>query len=140
MTQKILIDEKDRHWLERYQWKWSTHGWTVSTRETTLFLHRELLGLRRDMTRIVVFINGDRSDCRRSNLRIISMGQFVRSQNPNSRGYSVKKGRSKPYEARISHDGKRYFLGSYDNAKEASDAYQEAVWRIEHGLPPKNYP
>lgn len=137
----LRIDEADRSILERYSWKWAKgRRWTASTRKKTISLAREILGVSDDQSVVVVFKNGDRSDCRRNNLQVVTMGRHVRSAQARHKaikGYSYKAGRSSPWEARISHEGKIYFLGTFASEGEADQAYQQAIWRIENGLRPR---
>jgi hypothetical protein len=131
-----LVDEIDKHILEKYLWKKTENGWAHSTRNTTIYLHREILGITGDRRFMVEFINGDRFDCQRTNIRAIPMGVFTRNHQREVKGYSYREGRNNPWEATISHKGRKFFLGSYCDESSACEAYQRAVYRIQQGLEP----
>lgn len=80
---------------------------------------------------IVDHINGNRIDCRRENLRItdfVGSNQNKRVCNPSGfRGVtkSTNKGSTR-WWARVTHKGKRVFVGSFDTPEAADRAAREA--------------
>lgn len=99
-------------------------------------MHRIILGrkLGRELTpdEIVDHVNGNGLDNRRENLRLATLSQnasnrSIASNNTSGyRGVSYHKGRGK-YQAYISKDGKRRYLGLYDTPEEARDAFLTAA-------------
>jgi HNH endonuclease len=80
-------------------------------------------------------INGDRSDNRISNLRIVTRSQNNTNRGPSSRnklgvkGVSLSRGK---YRVMIKAGDKHHFIGRFDTIDEASAAYKEASVRL-HG-------
>jgi hypothetical protein len=81
-------------------------------------------------SREIDHISRDRLDNRIFNLRLATRSENninakVRSDNTTGyKGVYYIKGRKKPYWAHVRKDGKRYGLGMYKTAKEASVAYK----------------
>lgn len=78
---RVLLDEADYEWANRYRWHLLKNGYAVrnhwlgrtpegKSRNAVIYLHRELLGLAKGDGTFVDHINGDRLDNRRANLRI----------------------------------------------------------------------
>jgi hypothetical protein len=83
-------------------------------------------------------INGDRADNRIANLRDVTRPvnmQNLRVPVPSkvAPGVYHSPGRSKPYRARISVNGRKIDLGYYDSQEAASAAYSEAKHRFHPG-------
>ena len=83
----------------------------------------------------IIHRNGNLSDDRPENLLAATMSQKAWNKGPH-RGRELPKGvhvrpekqkRGKPYSARIMKDGKRYYLGSFETAEEAAEAYDGAA-------------
>ncbi len=79
-----------------------------------------------DLPKELDHINGIRNDNRICNLRIAT--RSLNNANRKKRGHSsLPKGieplPSGRYSARIQYEGKRHYIGSYDTAEEAHDAY-----------------
>lgn len=81
------------------------------------------------MTKVVDHINGNVSDNRVENLRVVSI-----RENANNRHHSKSSKfvgvnwhkRSKKWQSKIKYQGKQYTLGMFDDEKEAALAYQSA--------------
>lgn len=72
-------------------------------------------------------INRSRLDNRLSNLRLVSgceNSQNTGKQINNTSGYKGVTRRKNRYEANIYHAGKLHYLGSYETAEDASNAYE----------------
>ena len=156
---ELLFDEKDRELIESMTWCVNSHGYAVTHARVGritfhLLLHRILLSPPMDME--VDHINGDRLDCRRSNMRIVTHRHNRQNQGPNKgvkrpnrsgyRGVSWVKDRGS-WLAQSAVNGKPVNLGRYDTREEAAQvvhAYllQHAPGYVpERGLanePPKN--
>lgn len=92
-----------------------------------IYMHRLLCGATGDCE--VDHINGDRLDNRKQNLRIVSRSENLLNRRvPSSistTGYiGVERHRDK-FAARIRIKGKRIFIGNFNTAEEASEAYQK---------------
>ncbi|MDQ3557472.1 MAG: AP2/ERF family transcription factor [Gemmatimonadota bacterium] len=126
----VTVDEPDfwRFWKERL---FTSSGFVCYRDKESRVrrLHREILEVRDH--RIVIHIDGDQRNCRRSNLLIQDRGIFGRARP--SRGASKYKGVS-PYrgkwQATIRVEGKLRWLGSFETAEAAARAYDDAV--LEH--------
>jgi hypothetical protein len=105
----------------------------------TYRLHREILGVRD--RRVVIYLDGNPRNCTRVNLAIRDRGMYGR-QRP-SRGASGYKGVS-PYRGRwqatIRVDGRLKWLGTFDDAVEAAEAYDDAVIRYRGRVGVLNFP
>jgi len=95
----------------------------------TIFMHRLLTDTPEDM--VADHINGDGLDNRLSNLRVVTVAQNnlnSRVRNDSQSGikgayYDKRKG---TYYSRIKVDGKNIYLGTFNNAEEAAQAYAES--------------
>jgi hypothetical protein len=137
----VLIDDEDYDKIKGYPW-WAITNAKHNHPEQVYFsydagtqgrplLHRYVLGLKPRDGKIVDHINGNTLDCRKRNLRIVTISQnnWNSHRNLNSstgyKGVDYHKAERK-YRARICFNGKRISLGSYKTAKEAHTAYCEA--------------
>lgn len=137
-----IVDGSDYEYLN--QWKWHSMKGYAARKDYSLgksnpvyiYMHRLLANTPEGM--ITDHINGDKLDNRRSNLR-----QCTKSQNAmntgirkdNKSGYkgvhkNHPKANSKPWKSEIKVNGKRIFLGYFDDAATAARTYQLAS--IEH--------
>lgn len=82
-------------------------------------------------------INGDTLDNRRQNLRAVSHGENIRNQKKRCNNTSGYKGvswhkRDHVWQANIFFDGNAIYLGSFNSAEEAHEAYKTAAIKY-HG-------
>lgn len=90
----------------------------------TVQLHRLILNA--GPGELVQFLDGNGLNCRRSNIRIATMGEIARAAKPSSspmtsRFKGVHFDRSKDqWRAAIMHQGERIFLGLFDTEEEAA--------------------
>jgi hypothetical protein len=132
----VMVDDEDYEWLTN--WKWSAHGEGyamrgehIGNRKYKYFtMHREIVGAKKGD--IVDHINGNKLDNRKENLRIANRSQNATNSKhrKNESGYrgvckDKRRGLWKS-EIRIG-DGKRKFLGYYEDKIEAAKAYNEAA-------------
>jgi hypothetical protein len=80
-------------------------------------------------------INGERADNRWSNLRAASRWQNIHNMGMRDRNTSGLKGasydhRRKNWRSQITVNGKHHFLGRFDTAQQAADAYAAAADRM----------
>ncbi|GJH22444.1 hypothetical protein CBA19CS22_37900 [Caballeronia novacaledonica] len=100
-------------------------------------IHREIMGLARCDRRTVDHIDKNPLNNARSNLRVATYAENMWNRGKQSNNTSGYKGvlwieRIKRWSARISANGKRYYLGHYKTAEEAHEAYKAAAERL-HG-------
>lgn len=103
----------------------------TKTKQTTLYMHRLIVGCRGR----VDHINNDGLDNRRANLRECEQYQNLansRKRQDNTTGF---KGvwwckRKQRFVAEIKHQGKKYWLGQFTTAEEAGAAYRRGTERL----------
>lgn len=127
----FVFDAEDFPVVKSHKWSVENSGYihtTVNGKHTRL--HNQLLDVPKGM--VVDHINGDRRDNRKINLRVASNMENCRNQKLSSRNTSGYKGvsydsRRKKYAAYIMVNYHNFFLGYYDNPKEAALAYDKAA-------------
>lgn len=97
--------------------------------QMTQRLHRFIMDAPTDVQ--MDHINGDGLDNRRENLRVCTRSENQRNMRPRG-GYSQYKGvtlfkRDAKWVARIWFDGKKIYLGKFDDEKAAAMAYDSAA-------------
>lgn len=119
------ISMSDINEVEKYKWYKMNTGYFARTNDDML-LHRFLMNPNDGD--IVDHINLDRSDNRRSNLRIVTKHQNKMNQGPTS-GRRYKgiyfHGQNQNWVARITHNYKNIHIGCFNTAEEAALAYDE---------------
>ena len=135
----VIIDAADAAWVN--QWRWCLIGQyagrraTIDGRSRYFLLHRELLGLTFGDSMEGDHIDRDKLNCRRSNLRSVTKRgnrQNVASRKGASsqyRGVSWDKAAGK-WVAGIGIDGKRKYLGYFDDEDEAAEVARAARARF----------
>lgn len=130
-----LVDDEDYDWLSKTKWSDDSNGYAIrrkykSKRNTTEKMHRLILGAKPG--EIVDHINGNPSDNRRCNLRIVSDKQNARNTKTYSTNKTGYKGVavvkcSRRYSAQITVNYRKIHLGMFDCPKDAAKAYNEAA-------------
>lgn len=100
-----------------------------------IWMHRAVLNA--PPGKFVDHISGSRLDNRKANLRFCSHNENQRNSGPQKNNTSGYKGvswhkRRQKFDAKIVSDRKSIYLGSYESAKLAAIAYNEAALKI-HG-------
>lgn len=139
----ILIDDefewliKSRNWYMQRSRKYKDeiYKYLASGRYPTVLFHRVVMGATRGQ--IVDHINGNRLDNRTCNLRICTHAENIRNRKISISNKSGFKGvyalkDCKKFRAEIKKDGIKYYLGNFDTAKEAHEAYKVASNKM-HG-------
>lgn len=130
-----IIDEADAKRVLAHKWHLTAQGYAAANtgpKATKKYwrLHRFILEAPED--RQVDHINGNRLDNRRRNLRLTTASQNQQNRHgpqSNSRtgvlgvSWRASSGR---YEVTLGVNGKRRFIGSFDNLQAAADASREA--------------
>lgn len=139
-AETITIDAADANKVAQHLWSRDGNGYARNRKLGSL--HRWLLGLERGDKRWVDHINRDRSDNRRSNLRIgtsrvmnaqnLSKAKTFKGRPTTSRYLGVHQTKDGAWVARGHRHGKPIYLGRFENEEAA--ARVAAEWRK------KNYP
>ena len=130
----FIFDTSDFDFISQHKWSIENSGYVHTTiKGEHIRLHKYLLGY----DGFIDHQNGDRSDNRRSNLRICTNAENVRNQRLSVRNTSGYKGvcfdkRREKFEASITVNFKKKFLGYYDSPVEAAHAYDRAAFLL-HG-------
>ena len=127
----FLFDEEDLCFVKAQTWTVDKDGYAVGQKaKRSIRFHRLIMGA--EGAEVVDHINGDPSDCRKENLRIVSQHQNSMNHSLNKNSTTGYKGvcfdkRYKKYMAHIHPDRKMIFLGYFDNPVEAALAYDKAA-------------
>lgn len=136
----VLVDAADAPLVESRTWCVS-NGYVMSGKQ---YLHRMLLPLPAGL--VVDHINGDRADCRRSNLRPASPAQHRQNRRKSKGKSSAYKGvtfdrQAGKWKAQIGGGGKKnQHLGHYSQELTAALAYDSAARRLFGAYAAVNYP
>lgn len=134
-----IVDEADFATVSQLEWRlFFTRGRQMfAVTDHGMLLHRFLTAAPHGIT--VDHVNRDGLDNQRSNLRLLTPSQTVltnRSRAVRSRlndrykGVSLIEGRTRPWRATISVEGKQQFLGYHLTDEEAARAYDNAARRF----------
>lgn len=126
-----LVDDEDRWVLDR-KWYKSPFGYVVAHKR--LILHREIMQVSSGQE--IDHINRDKLDNRKSNLRICTRAENNRNRGTFSNNKTGLKGaykRRNKYQSIIRHNGKTFYLGTFDTAELAHKAYINKAKEL-HGV------
>ncbi len=131
-----LIDKEDYKRLKGFNWRFEksvngSSGYAVAT----IKMHRLITKAKRGEE--IDHINHDKMDNRRENLRKATHSQNCQNRPPDIKNKSGYRGvhwfkAGNKWAARIGVNGKRIFLGYFDNKEGAAKAYNKAA-RLEYG-------
>lgn len=130
-----IVDDEDFEKLNEWRWHSDNKGYIVrrvrrNGRKSVVYMHREIMQTPESM--VTDHINGIRTDNRKSNLRICSDAQNKRNRGPAHNNPTGLKGaywqeQISRWYSRIQIDGKSIYLGTFDSAELASQAYTKAA-------------
>lgn len=134
-----LVDDELYEELNQHKWCGMSTGYVVRYENgQTILMHRVIVcapdGAQVDHA------NGCRTDNQRVNLRVCTHQQNMMNRQPHRsyknetpasvyKGVRYEKDKKNPWCARITFNGKRHRLGSYENEIAAARAYDEASLR-----------
>lgn len=129
-----LVDDGDFKWLNQWRWYakpfkkifYAYRNEPVTNRNRAM--HREILKPETGM--LTDHIDGDGLNNQRCNLRVCSFAENARNSRLSSRNKFGLKGVSKQgskFEARICVNRNKIYLGTFQTAKLASEAYNKAA-------------
>lgn len=132
-----LVDAEDATLAEMSWYRDRGYAMRVAHRDgrqKKIVLHRVVLGLTSGDGLQCDHINGDRLDCRRDNLRVVSSAQNAQNKGTQG-GTSEHRGvswdaRSRKWQAHAMLNGRGHNLGRFDSEQEAADV--ASAWRLAH--------
>lgn len=136
--EKFIIDAEDFNRVKNYCWRKDRKGYIVANSRNgsnkIIWLHRVIMKAKDN--EIVDHINWDKSNNKKSNLRIATKTQNninIKRKSNNTSGYTgvsvLKNGK---YRSAISINGKKYHLGTFDRLEDAVKVRHKAE-QILHG-------
>jgi hypothetical protein len=135
-----LVDDADFPALSQYRWcyraeRQGKQGYAVrhvkvEGKDRLAYLHREIM--QPGPGQEVIFLNHDRLDCRRENLRVVSKQEARQHHRVRRDSKSGVKGvrynaESDTWSAYVYRDGRCYGVGTFATQYEAERAYEEEL-------------
>lgn len=139
-----LIDAADYQTICGYEW-YIRDGYVVAKRDGQhVPMHRLILGLPQSRTPSVDHINGIRFDNRRCNLRACAHAENLRNRKKQKNTTSVYKGVhltvELQWQAAITFEGKKRYLGRFATEEDAAAAYDQAACELFGEFAKLNFP
>jgi hypothetical protein len=140
--QVALVDDQDYPLLSDFRWCYrpernGRQGYAVRHRKVDgkdrlCYLHREILPAPEGHE--TIFLNHDRLDCRRANLRVVSKQEARQHHRVRSDSKSGSKGvryndDGDTWSATVYRNGHCYHVGTYSSKEAAESAYEQALRR-----------
>ena len=128
---RFLFDESDLPSVQGQTWTIDKDGYVRgNSGKKAVRFHRMIMAAKPD--EVLDHINGDPSDCRKQNLRIVSQHQNSMNHSLNKNSTTGFKGvcfdkKEQKYMAHIHPNRRMVFLGYYDDPIEAALAYDKSA-------------
>lgn len=130
-----LLDDQDYLWASEYRWMGRPYhsGWRVCREESrtgkTIYLHREITKAPTGLE--VDHVDGNGLNNTRTNLRVCTHSENGKNRRVNQNSKSGYKGvvwreHAGKWQANITVDKKRIYLGYHDTPEQAAQAYDLA--------------
>lgn len=120
----FLIDLDDFNIVSQHTWIINDNGYfSTLINDKKVYLHRFILGCSHNDGIVVDHIDGNRSDCRKKNLR--KGDRFINAWNAktiNRYGAKNIRKRCNKYEVRATYKGTQYYIGLFADLKDAVKA------------------
>lgn len=139
--QAHLVSAEDFDWMTQHKRfaRWNPHTKSFYAlrnvyqdgKRTTLFAHREIMGIEPGDPRHVHHVNGKTLDNRRENLLVLTALEHANEHRNDPRknaslyGIGIRRQRNGRFEAQAEVAGKRHCLGTFDTPEEAQAARKE---------------
>ena len=126
----VLVDDKDYNWLNKYTWHLSHNYAQTNIKNNNgrklKTMHRLIMGEPKNMQ--IDHIDNNSLNNQRKNLRIVSLKQNQMNRISQKNSTSDYKGvswnpKNKKWVASIGFNRKTYYLGLFNNEKEAAKTY-----------------
>lgn len=138
-----VVDDDMFDSLSQHHWFLSSNGYAMRNcaigngKYSAMCMHRQILNLEKGDKKDVDHINMDHLDNRKENLRICTRSENMRNRGKNKNNKSGYKGvswfaRDSKWVAGIKHNGKRKYLGLFDDPALAHEAYKKVALEL-HG-------
>jgi hypothetical protein len=140
--QSVLVDDDDYPQLSGFKWSYraerngsqgyAVRHWKVDGKDRLCYLHRSILTPPENHE--VIFLNHDRLDCRRDNLKIVTKPEArqhhrVRSDSQSGTAGVRFNADSRTWSAHIYRNGRDYPIGTFYREEDAVAAREEALRR-----------
>jgi hypothetical protein len=129
----LLVDDSDFSMFNFFSWSSDGHGYgqahvpkSGKNCQETILAHHLILESAKD--KVIDHINGDKLDCRRENLRLVTQSQNLTNSKKRKNAFSKYKGvswykRDKNWSAYFHIDYKKIHIGYFKSEIEAAEAY-----------------
>ncbi|GAA0863562.1 hypothetical protein [Paraclostridium tenue] len=128
-VKRFKIDKKDTDKVLRIKWSYVFRDNSFVNRKTNYRLEYYLLDIDKTKNKII-FINNDKSDFRRSNLKVVTIKEYKKqfkhvNNTSGINGVSFDKSKNR-WRSKISHAGRNINLGTFQNKEDAIKARKDA--------------
>lgn len=133
-----IVDDDIYETVSKFGWSLNSNGYAKRTikikgKSKALLMHKSIMGYKGDLD--IDHINGRRLDNQKANFRLCTRSQNLGNQKLSSKNTSGHKGvhfdkeRNK-YQAYIKKNGRKIFLGRFNDPIEAAKAYNKKALEL----------